>query len=213
MRDPAPGGDTRADRAPARENGMRGMIGIGAALALGACGGGGAGNNEAARNEADAPAPANAVANPTAEEPPALALDHRQLEAACIPPAERTTPIDTLTPARRSALNTCLNTETVRQLTPRLPIRINSGTQLDQARVEGPALVYRYKVAQRLAELSAGSGDRIEAQTRSNACAGEDVRQIIALGGVQIYRWVDRDEAVIREVRIDACPEAGTTTG
>lgn len=192
---------------------MRTMIGIGAAaLALGACSSGGAGNNGAAQNGANGSAPANAAAS-AAEEPPALALNHVQLEAACIPDAERATPIDQLTSARRSALNTCLNAETVRQLAPRLPIRIDSNTQLDQARVDGAALVYRYKVSQRLADLPASAGERIDAHTRASACAGEDVRQIIALGGAQVYRWVDRDEAVIREVRVDACPVAGAATG
>jgi len=192
---------------------MRTMIGIGAAaLALGACSGGGAGNNGASQNDANASLPANTVAT-ASEEPPALALNHVQLEAACIPAAERETPIAQLTAARRSALNTCLNAETVRQLTPRLPIRVDSDTQLDQARVDGAALFYRYKVSQRLADLPAGAGERIEAHTRTSACAGEDVRQIIALGGAQVYRWVDRDEALIREVRVDACPVAGTAAG
>jgi len=195
---------------------MRRIVGLGAALLLGACGGSGndrAANNQAAANEAAAaPTPANASGN-IAAEPPALALDHMQLEAACIPAAERDMPIDQLTPARRAALNLCLNTETVRQLAPRLPVRIDAATELDRASVEGPALIYRYKVAQRRAQMPASAGARLEAHTRSNACAGEDVRQIIALGGVQVYRWVDRDEAVIREVRIAACPEAGAATG
>jgi hypothetical protein len=190
---------------------MKAMTGSAAALlALGACGGGGAGNNGAAANmtnaaaNTNAAAPVNAAAN-APEEPPSLALDQERLVAACIPAAERELPIERLQPARRAALNTCLNVETVRQLAPRLPIRIDSNTQLDQASVEGPALVYRYRIAQRLADLPAGAAERIDAHTRSNACAGEDVQQIVALGGVQVYRWVDRDEAVIREVRIDRC--------
>lgn len=191
---------------------MRTIIGLGAAvLALGACNGGGPGNNGAAGNRAEGPPPANGVSN-QAEEPPALALDQARLEAACIPAAERELPIDQLGPARRAALNLCLNTETVRQLAPRLPIRIDSNTQLDQAGVDGAALVYRYRISLRMAELPAGSADRLETHTRSNACAGEDVRQIVALGGAQVYRWVDRDEAMIREVRIDACPDAGAAT-
>ena len=107
--------------------------------------------------------------------------------------------------ARRAALNLCLNTETARQLGARLPIRIDSSSLLDRVTVEGPALVYRYRIDKRVAELPAGTPDRLDAHTRRSACAGEDVQQIIALGGVQIYRWVDRDEATIREVRIARC--------
>lgn len=184
---------------------MRTIFGLCAtALALGACGSGGLGNEGAMQNTANAAAPATAnAARP--EAPPQFALDQQRLVEACIPPAERERPINRLSPARRAALNTCLNTETVRQLSARLPVRIDSSTQLDQVTVEGSALVYRYRVSQRLAALSAGTADRIEAHTRRNACAGEDVQQIVALGGVQVYRWVDRNAAVIREVRITAC--------
>jgi hypothetical protein len=76
---------------------------------------------------------------------------------------------------------------------------------LDRVTVEGPALVYRYRIDKRIAELTVGTPNRLDAMTRRSACAGEDVQQIIALGGVQVYRWVDRDEAAIREIRIARC--------
>jgi hypothetical protein len=174
------------------------------ALGLAACAGGGTGNNGAAANAAHAYAPANA-ARPASEEPPSLALDQQRLVDTCIPRADRERSIAQLGAARRAALNTCLNTETARQLGARLPIRIDSSTLLDRVTVEGPALVYRYRIDKRVAELPAGTPDRLDAHTRRSACAGEDVQQIIALGGVQIYRWVDRDEATIREVRIARC--------
>lgn len=184
---------------------MKAMAGPGAmALALAGCSGGADGNNIVAANAQNAAPQAN-TPRPAPEQPPALAMDQQQLEQACIPPAERGRPIARLPAARRRALNLCLNSETVRQLTPRLPIRIDAMTQLDRVGVEGAALVYRYRVDRRIADMPAGTPDRIDAMTRHNACAGEDVRQILALGGAQIYRWVDRDEATIREVRIDAC--------
>ena len=180
---------------------MRAIAALGAATGLLAgCSGGTAGNS------ARAGAPANEAA-PAPERPPNLALDQQRLVQACIPAAERETPIGRLTPTRRAALNLCLNTETTRQLQPRLPIRIDSRTQLDRVAVEGRALVYRYRIAMPVAALPAGIGDRLESNTRGAACRGEDVRQIIALGGVQVYRWVDRDEAAIREVRVETCPE------
>ena len=184
---------------------MKAIAGLGAAaLAVAGCSGSGTGGNAGApQNQTKAPAPANAAA--AREEPPALALDQQRLLDTCIPQAERPRPIAALSRARRAELNRCLNGETVRQLTPRLPIRIDSMTQLDRVGVEGAALVYRYRIDRRIAELPAGTPDRLDALTRHNACAGEDVQQIIALGGAQIYRWVDRDEATIREVRIDAC--------
>jgi len=182
------------------------MTGLGAAaLVLAGCSGGGAAGNEvAAPNVAKAAVPANAAAAAPAP-PPALAMDQQQLERTCIPPAERGRPIARLAAARRRALNLCLNGETARQPAPRLPIRIDAATRFDRVGVEGRALVYRYRVDRRISELPAGTPDRLEAMTRHNACAGEDVRQILALGGAQVYRWVDRDEATIREVRIDAC--------
>jgi hypothetical protein len=149
-------------------------------------------------------APANAAAT-APEAPPALALDQARLEQTCIPAAERERPIAELSRARRAALNHCLNAETVRQLTPRLPIRLDASTQLDRVGIEGRALVYRYRIDRRIAELPAGTPDRLATMTRRNACAGEDVQQILALGGAQIYRWVDRDEATIRKVRIESC--------
>lgn len=176
-----------------------------AALGLAGCGGG-TGSNIAAGNAtrpaANASAPANAAA---AEEPPSLALDQQRLVDTCIPRADRERSIEQLGAARRAALNLCLNHETARQLAARLPIRIDSSTLLDRVTVEGPALAYRYRIDRRVAELPAGTPDRLDAHTRQSACAGEDVQQTIALGGVQIYRWVDRDEAPISEVRIDRC--------
>lgn len=187
---------------------MKKIVWLGAAtLGLAACGGGGAGNNAAAGNSAPPADNAGPSANGTAsaEEPPSLALNQQQLEDTCIPQADRARSIDQLGAARRAALNLCLNTETARQLAARLPIRIDSSTQLDRVTVEGAALVYRYKIDRRVSDLPAGTPDRLDAHTRQNACAGEDVQQTIELGGVQIYRWVDRDEAPIREVRIDRC--------
>ena len=184
---------------------MRRTIGLCAvALGLAGCTGGGAGNNGAAADAAKASASAKA-ARPAREAPPTLALDRQRLVDTCIPRTDRDRPIGQLGAARRRALNLCLNTETARQLGARLPIRIDSRTMLDRVTVDGPALVYRYRVDKRLAELPAGAADRIEAHTRRSACAGEDVQQTIALGGAQVYQWVDREQATIREVRVDRC--------
>jgi hypothetical protein len=185
---------------------MRTLIALGAAAAaLGACGGSG-GNSQVAQNGAEAPAGNRA----TTAESGSIAINEQGLLDACVPANERERTIDQLTPARRAVLNRCYNEETVRQLTPRLPIRIDSRTEVDQVSAEGQALVYRYRIALGLAELRPGLADRLEADTRRHACTGEDVRNIVALGGAQVYRWVDRDGALIREVRIDSCPAAGT---
>ena len=179
-----------------------------AALGLTGCAGGGAGNDAVAGNVGQTAANASTSANaaaPAREEPPSLALDQQRLVDTCIPRADRGRSTEQLGAARRRVLNLCINEETVRQLTPRLPIRLNANTQIDRVAVEGPALVYRYRLAGRVAEMRAGTPDRLAAMTRQSACAGADVQQTIALGGVQIYRWVDRDEAPIREVRIDRC--------
>lgn len=183
------------------------LIGPGTALAmLSACNG--AANNMAAQNAANAATPANAMANAAQEGPP-IPLDERRLLEACVPANERQLTIDQLSPARRTALNRCYNEETVRQLTPQLPLRVDPVTQVVQVSLEGGDLVYRYKIARRLANAGAGLAERLEADTRRHACAGEDVRNIIALGGAQIYRWVDQDDALIREVRVASCPEEG----
>lgn len=186
---------------------MRRMCRLGAAvLALGACDGGLGKEDGAARRGAKAP-PANAVAN---ARPPGPVIDERRLLDACVPANERQLTIQQLSRARRASLNRCYNAETVRQLTPQLPIRIDRMTEIVEVSAEGPNLVYRYRVAQRIAEMPAGTPDRLYAATRSHACAGEDVRNIIALGGAQIFRWTDRDGATIREVRIASCPDGGT---
>ena len=186
---------------------MRTLIALGAAAAaLAACGGSGD-NNQAAQNGAAAP-PGNGAA--TAADSGSIAINEQGLLDACVPANERERTVDQLTPARRTTLNRCYNEETVRQLTPRLPIRIDSRTEVDQVSTEGDALVYRYRIALRLADLRPGLAERLEADTRRHACTGEDVRNIVALGGAQVYRWVDRDGALIREVRIDSCPAVGT---
>lgn len=188
---------------------MKRMTGLGAlVLILSACGGG-AGNNVAAQNEANEAAPAGNAANMAAEEA-VIPINEQQLLSTCVPANERELTIQQLPPARRAALNRCYNEETVRQLTPRVPIRIDSQTVIDQVRAEGQNLIYRYRIARRLATLPAGLAERLEADTRRHACAGEDVRNIVALGGAQIYRWIDGEGALIREVRIDSCPEEGT---
>jgi len=182
-------------------------IGLGAALlALGACSGG-AENKAAAQNKAAAP-PADQVANAAQEGRP-IPLDERRLLETCLPANERQLTIDQLSPARRASLNRCYNEETVRQLTPQLPLRIDPVTEVVQVGAEGQDLVYRYRIARRLAGAPPGLAERLEADTRRHACAGEDVRNVIALGGAQVYRWVDSDDALIREVRIDACEDEG----
>jgi hypothetical protein len=189
--------------------GMKRIVGLGAvALALGACGGG-AGNNAAVQNRTEAPS-ANAVAN-AAQEGPRIPIDERRLLETCVPANERELTIDQLAPARRASLNRCYNEETVRQLTPQLPIRVDRLTEVIQVSVQGQDLIYRYRIGRRLADMP-GVGDRLDTDTRRHACAGPDVRNIIALGGAQVYQWVDQDGAPIRDVRVDACPEEGTTT-
>lgn len=184
---------------------MRRLIGPGAAvLALGACGSG-PGNDGTAQNKAEAPA-ANAVA---AQQGPVI--NEQRLLDVCVPANERRLTIQQLAPARRAALNRCYNEETVRQLTPQLPLRVDRMTEIVQVSAEGADLIYRYRIAQRIADMRPGTPDRLDARTRSHACAGEDVRSIIALGGTQVYRWTDRDDATIREVRIASCPDGGTT--
>lgn len=184
----------------------RGITGLGAAaLALGACGGR-AGNEGTAENLVETPG--NRAANAAREGQP-IPLDEQRLLEACVPASERQLTIDQLAPARRTALNRCYNEETVRQLTARLPLRIDPVTELVQVSAEGQDLVYRYRIARQRAALGAGLVERLEADTRRHACAGEDVRNIIALGGAQVYLWVDRDDAPIREVRVDSCPEEG----
>lgn len=191
---------------------MKTIVGLGAvALALGACGGG-AGNEAASQNRAVAALPANAVAN--APQPgPRVPIDEQRLLETCLPANERALTIEQLAPARRASLNRCYNEETVRQLTPQLPIRVDRVTEVVGVSAEGAALVYRYRIGRRLADMPGRLVDGLDANTRRHACAGEDVRNIIALGGAQVYQWVDQDGAPIREVRVDACPGQGTTTG
>lgn len=184
----------------------RGAVGLGAAaLALGGCSGGGAANESAVANRPEAP-PANQAANAGREGRP-IALDERRLLETCLPVSERQLTVEQLSRARRMALNRCYNEETVRQLTPQLPIRIDRMTELVQVSVEDRNLVYRYRIGRPRAALAPDLAGRLDADTRRHACAGEDVRNIIALGGAQVYRWVDRDDALIREVRVHACPE------
>lgn len=188
---------------------MRQMTGLGAViLALAACGGS-AGNDGAGQNGTNEAAPVSEAANGTQDDP-VMAINEEQLLDACLPANERELTVEQITPDRRAALNRCYNEETVRQLTPRLPIRIASQTVVDQVSAEGRNLIYRYRIDRRLAALPAGFADRLDADTRRHACGGDDVRNVIALGGAQIYRWTDSEGAVIREVRIDSCPEEGT---
>jgi len=201
---PAP----RDDRDPGQIGAMRHMFGMGAAaLALGACDRGPGNEAGAARSEAKAP-PVNAAADAAR---PGPVIDEQRLLDACVPADERQLTIQQLPRARRASLNRCYNEETVRQLTPRLPIRVDRMTEIVLVSAEGQNLVYRYRVAQPVADMPAGTPERLDAQTRRHACGGEDVRNIIALGGAQVFRWTDRDGATIREVRVDSCPEEGTT--
>lgn len=172
-----------------------------AALGLAGCGGGATNDQSVDRNEVNAPAPAHGTA-PAGDEMAGIALDRQQLLNTCASRVDRGRPIGA---ARRAALNLCINSEVAQQLGARLPIHVGPRVQIDRVTVEGTALVYRYRTERRLAELRPGLADRLEADTRRNACAGEDVRQMIALGGVPVYRWADRDEVLIREVRITRC--------
>ncbi len=187
---------------------IRGAIGLGAA-ALALCGcGDGAGNNAAqSRPETS---PGNQAKNAAQEGRP-IPLDERRLVEACLPTSERQLTVEQLSRARRLALNRCYNEETVRQLTPQLPIRIDPLTEVVQVSAEEQDLVYRYRIGRPRAGLAPDLAARLDADTRRHACAGEDVRNIIALGGAQVYRWVDRDDALIHEVRVDACPGEGNS--
>ena len=188
----------------------RGVTGLGAAaLALGGCSGGGAANENVAQGRPEA-SPDNLVVN-GASESRSIALDERRLLESCLPASERRLAIAQLSRARRMSLNRCYNEETVRQLAPRLPIRIDVATELVEVSVEGQDLVYRYRLGRPRAGLVPDVVARLDADTRRHACAGEDVRNVIALGGAQVYRWVDRDDRLITEVRIEACPEEGST--
>ena len=188
----------------------RPVIGLGAAaLALGGCSGGNTVNEGAAQNRPEA-APEN-QASAVAQGGRPIALDERRLVEACLPASERQLTIEQLSRARRLALNRCYNEETVRQLTPQLPIRIDPLTEVVQVSAEEQDLVYRYRIGRPRAGLAPDLAERLEADTRRHACAGEDVRNTIALGGAQVYRWVDRDDALIREVRVGACPGEGNS--
>jgi hypothetical protein len=176
-----------------------------AALALAGC------NRDAPANAAaNQPAAANAAApvNMAANAPGEMrqmAIDEERLVETCVPAADRERSIDTFSADERTRLITCINAETARQAIAQLPVRIDSRTLMERMTAEGPVLTYHYRVTVPLAEFTPGAADRIDAFTRSNACAGGRLDQTFAMGGVHIYRWTDRDGALIREVRIDRC--------
>jgi hypothetical protein len=182
------------------------LIGVGmAALALAGCSGGGAANNAAANQAAPANAavPGNETAN--AAQGLTLPIDEARLVETCIPAADRERAIEDIPVEQRTRIITCLNAENARQLSARLPARIDSRTLVERVTAEGPVLTHHYRVTVRLADLPAGIGDQFEASARTMLCSDPEVGQLFALGGVQVYRWLDSEDALIREVRVERC--------
>lgn len=159
------------------------------------CSGGGGGNgstNETARRAPRDP-------------PPGGPLNPQLILETCVPPAERATPARDLAPERRVAIRDCVHAETARQYAPHLPMRLSPRTVMEEARVEGPGLFFSYRTSERLADLRPDVGQGLETETRALACASPAFQEILVMGGMQTYRWIDRDGTLIREVRVDRC--------
>jgi len=123
----------------------------------------------------------------------------------CVPPAERPRPVRELPPARQVAMRDCVNAETARQYNAQLPLRVSQHTVMDEVSVAGPALVFRYTVNTRRDELPQDVSRQIAGDVRAEACSDAGFRTMLAVGGMQIYRWVDRYGGPIGEVRVDHC--------
>jgi hypothetical protein len=170
---------------------MRTILSLGiVALALAACGGGSA-NRTATRAPRDPP--------------PEGPINARRVLDTCIPPAERPRPARDLPPARQVAIRDCVNAETARQYNEQLPLRVGQRTVMDQVSVAGPALVFRYSLAARRADLPPDFNQQLRADVYTEACSDAGFRAMVTVGGMQTYRYVDRDGTLIGEITVDRC--------
>jgi hypothetical protein len=137
--------------------------------------------------------------------PPDGPINAQLVLDTCVPPAERPKPARDIPPARQVAIRDCVNAETARQYNAQLPLRVSQHTVMDQVSVAGPALVFRYTVDTRRDELPRDASQQIAGDVRAEACADAGFRTMLTMGGMQIYRWVDRYGGSIGEVRVDHC--------
>lgn len=164
---------------------------VGAALLLSACGSRGGANEGAARAPRDPP--------------PGGPINVQLVQDTCIPPAERPRPVRDLSPERRVAIRNCVNRETARQYNEQLPLRVGARTVMDEVSVAGPALVFHFTVSSRRAELPPDYNQQVMGAVRAEACSDAGFRTMVAVGGMQTYRYADRDGAPIGEVTVDRC--------
>ncbi len=106
---------------------------------------------------------------------------------------------------RAREIVSCLNQETVRQVTPQLPMMADQYTRLDRISAAGPETTYHQTLLLRAASIRRENLQAAEAQVRRMVCAQAPMRVTLEMGGSFVYRWTDQQGTPIHQFSILAC--------
>jgi hypothetical protein len=134
-----------------------------------------------------------------------LRVDSQALVQACLDPADVNRPLSTFSDEEKRAMVVCANREAARQANAQLPMRVDDVTTVTSITADGLTVVYNVRLDLDAANLPAGARARLEANARANACARQDMRQTMGMGGAYAYVWSDRAGRPILRFRIDGC--------
>ena len=133
--------------------------------------------------------------------------DMRNIVEGCVPPDQRTGPMDALSPAARSAMLSCLARESARLLSGQLPLRIDEITILRSVAADGPQLTYLNDVEVDAAGLTAAESEALIETTRATVCSQPVMRAAISAGSSYRYIWFDRTGAEFNRMTIERCAD------
>jgi len=134
-----------------------------------------------------------------------IQVDTESLSRNCIAPGDATRPIGAFSDSERRDLIACANREVVRQMSPRLPLRIDDVTSMTSVVASGPLLTYTVRVDVDASQLTQANIQQLDRTTRANVCGQAPMRQTISYGGAYAYVWVDRAGRQVHQLRIDSC--------
>jgi hypothetical protein len=134
-----------------------------------------------------------------------LQLNATSAVGGCMSQEDARRPPSDFTPERRGQLLSCLNNQTVRQVSPQLPRQLDAITSWDRISADGPVTTYHYTISRPASSLGPNAGQQLETMVRRTVCAQGPMRQTIEFGGAFVYRYDDNQGSLVHQFRIDAC--------
>lgn len=108
--------------------------------------------------------------------------------------------------AKQREIRSCFIRESSKRLNQKLPTRVDYTIILERTTVRGVTTTYLFRADISLKEVEPGAMDAWKPTVRAKICAEPGMRQIVSLGGVYRYVWLDHYGKYIDTLTVKNCP-------